>query len=131
VAARQVDGKEVMRRMRLWITLSLAIVSFGASAAQADTIVNRFTALPGNAASCQWFDDNINDRSIDALVRQTDLLYNRAPLPAGQNVTIADSATTQRGVREVSFTLGRRLLCTSDEAFTESTPAPSPTPVMP
>lgn len=109
----------------------VAIVALSAAAAQADTVVNRFTALPGNAASCQWFDDNINDRSIDALVRQTDLIYNRAPLPANENVTIEDSATTQRGVREVSFTLGRRVLCTSDEAFTESTPAPSPTPVAP
>ena len=101
--------------------------SAGFGAVRADTIVYTYPALPGPVANCQWFDDNINDRAIDALIRQTDLLYNRAALPAGVNVAITQTATTAAGAQEAGFDLNRRSLCADSAVFREE-PAPSPSP---
>lgn len=114
------------------LTGALAFLAFalfaGFGTVRADTIVYTYPALPGPVANCVWFDDNINDRAIDALIRQTDLIYNRATLPVGLNVAITQSATTAAGAQEVSFDVNRRLLCADSAAFHEEpTPSPSPT----
>lgn len=99
--------------------------------ARAETTVYIYPALPGPATSCQWFDDNINDRSIDALIRQTDLLYNRLALPPGVPVALTGSATTQQGEQVVDFHLNKRWLCADHAAFVPEpvqSPLPSPAP---
>lgn len=106
-----------------------ALLSAGFGAVRADTIVYTYPGLPGPVANCQWFDDNINDRSIDAIIRQTDLIYNRLALPAGENVAITQTATSAAGAQLVAFNVNRRLLCADSSAFhAEPTPTPSPTP---
>ena len=60
-----------------------AIVALAAGAARAQTILFTFTGLPGAVDTCKWFNDDLTDRSVEALTRQTDLLYNRVALPFG------------------------------------------------
>lgn len=100
--------------------------------APAETIVYEFAALPGPVVNCQWFDDNLNDHSIDAMIRQTDLLYNRVALPPDVTVAVSQTATTARGDQVAQFDLHGRLLCAGAAVFhpemTESTPSPPPAP---
>ncbi|MBV8373792.1 MAG: hypothetical protein JOY69_11080 [Candidatus Eremiobacteraeota bacterium] len=106
----------------------IAAVGSAALAAPAETVAYSYPALPGPVANCVWFDDNLNDHSIDAIIRQTDLLYNRAPLPPGATVAVSQTGTTARGDQIAQFTLNGRLLCAGATAFhpemTEATPTP-------
>ena len=109
-----------------------AIVLLAAGAAHAQTqqtILFIYAALPGGAAdTCKWFDDNIlADRSIPALTRQTDLLYNRIALPFGEPVAVGGSATTLQGEQLVDFHLQRDGLHGGRGGLrTDAPPAPSP-----
>ncbi|MBV8345536.1 MAG: hypothetical protein JO190_11200 [Candidatus Eremiobacteraeota bacterium] len=107
-----------------------AIAALACGAAPAQTILYTFTGLPGGAAdSCKWFDDELNnDRSVGALTRQTNLLYNRVALPVDTNVAISGTATTEQGEALVDFKLGPRLICTAAEAIYGPTPEPSMSP---
>ncbi|HVR45512.1 MAG TPA: hypothetical protein VMT95_02540 [Candidatus Binatia bacterium] len=106
-----------------------AIASLACAAAPAQTIMYSFTGLPGGAAdTCKWFDDNLTDRSIGALTRQTDLLYNRVALPVDSPVAIGGTATTEQGEALVDFKLGSRTICTAAEAIYGPTPEPSMSP---
>jgi hypothetical protein len=99
--------------------------------ASAETIAYSYAALPGPVSNCQWFDDNLNDHSIDAIIRQTDLLYNRATLQPGFDVAVSATATTLRGDQLVQFDLKGRLLCAGATALhPEMTEAP-PVVTMP
>lgn len=115
-----------MKRSAVTATVFAAIVALIGVAAPAQTILYSFTALPGSVDTCKWFNDNLNtDRSIDALARQTDLLYNVVSLPADAPVAIGGTATTLRGSSLVDFKLGGKTVCTSSEAIYGPTPSPS------
>jgi hypothetical protein len=107
-------------------TLALALA--GLAPAPAETVVYIYAALPGPVSNCTWFDDNLNDHSESAMIRLTDLLYNRAALPPGANVNVSQTATTGRGDQELGFTLNGRGLCAGAAAFhpeiVEATPTP-------
>ncbi|HEY5425862.1 MAG TPA: hypothetical protein VIJ77_04855 [Candidatus Tumulicola sp.] len=121
-----------MKRSTVFVSLAAAALVAAASAkipAAAETIVYEYPALPGPASTCQWFDDNLNDRSIDALIRQTDLLYNRAALPPGKPVTVTATAMTADGGQIAQFSLKGRLLCTGAQALHPEMPEPSPSPI--
>src|SRR5579871_6999003 len=99
-----------------------AISALACAAAPAQTIMYSFTGLPGGAAdTCKWFDDNLTDRSIGALTRQTDLLYNRVALPPDTPVAVGGTATTEQGEALVDFKLGSRTIYSP-------TPEPSESP---
>jgi hypothetical protein len=102
------------------------LVALAAGAASAQTILYSFAGLRAPVDTCKWFDDNLNDRSIDALTRQTDLLYNRLALPVGTDVTIRGTAVTEQGEQLVDFSL-RSTVCTAGEAIYGATPSPAPT----
>ena len=109
-----------------------ALIALGAAAAPAQPILFTYTGLRGGAAdTCKWFDDNITDRSVGALTRQTDLLYNRIALPVDANVTVGGTATTEQGEQLVDFALNSATICTTGEAIYGPTPEPSgsPTPM--
>jgi hypothetical protein len=110
-----------------------AMAALACGAAPAQTILYTFTGLPGGAAdSCKWFDDELNtDRSVGALTRQTDLLYNRVALPVDANVAVGGTATTNEGEALVDFRLGSRTICTAAEALYGPTPEPSESPASP
>jgi hypothetical protein len=113
---------------------AIVLVAAGAARAQTQqTILYTYAALPGGASdTCKWFDDNIlTDRSIPALTRQTDLLYNRIALPFGQPVALGGTATTVQGEPLVDFHLYNKTVCTAAEAVYGPTPEPSgsPTPM--
>lgn len=115
-----------MKRTAVAATAFAAIVVLVGIAAPAQTILYSFAALPGSVDTCKWFNDNLNaDRSIAALARQTDLLYNVVSLPAGAPVTIGATATTLRGSSLLDFKLGSKTVCTSSEAIYGPTPSPS------
>ena len=105
-----------------------AIVAFATLPARSDTIYYQAAALPGPAENCQWFDDNINDRSTDAIVRQTDLIYNRLALVPNTTVTVTGSATTQKGAQEIAFDVNGRLLCADASVTLPDLTEPSPSP---
>jgi hypothetical protein len=115
-------------RMVLWLGVAAVALVSATATAPAETTVFRFVALPGSAATCKWFDDNINDRSIGAMVRQTDLIYNRAPLPPDKPVTVSGTATTALGERLSDFKLDGRLLCAGTQALDASVPEVTPSP---
>jgi hypothetical protein len=121
-----------MKRLPALVFSSLlAIGVSGACAgvrASAAPIAYAYSALPGPATTCKWFDDNINDHSLDAIIRQTDLIYNRAPLEPGVNVAVNGTATTALGGALVSFDYTRRLMCVTSEAIDPTQPQPTPTP---
>lgn len=115
-----------MKRTAVAATVFGAIVALAGIAAPAQTILYSFAALPGSVDTCKWFNDNLNtDRSIDALARQTDLLYNVMGLPAGAPVAVGGTATSARGSPLVDFKLGGKTVCTSSEAIYGPTPEPS------
>jgi hypothetical protein len=121
-----------MKRSSAAAALFAVLVALGAGAASADPILFTFTGLRGGAGdTCKWFNDNLTDRSIDALARQTDLLYNRIALPVGENVTVGGTATTEQGEQLVDFHLQSAMICTTAEAIYGPTPMPSgsPTPM--
>jgi hypothetical protein len=91
----------------------------------ADQVVYQFAALRGGVDQCQWFDDNLNDRSEGALVRQADALYNRVALPPEAPVNVTQNATAASGSPLLGFTLGGSTLCAGAGAI-RPTPAPSP-----
>jgi|SRR6516162_3732307 hypothetical protein len=103
-----------------------SIVALAGGAASAQTILYSFTGLPGAVDTCKWFNDNLTDRSIDALVRQTDLLYNKIALPPDAPVTVGRTAIAQNGESLVDFSLGRETVCGPAEAIYGPTPLPSP-----
>jgi hypothetical protein len=108
------------------------LLALGGGAASADPILYTFTGLRGGAGdTCKWFNDNLTDRSIAALSRQTDLLYNRIALPVDENVTVGGTATTEQGGQLVDFHVNGALICTTAEAVYGATPMPSgsPTPM--
>ena len=108
------------------VTLALALA--GRAPAPAETVVYAYAALPGPVENCTWFDDNLNDHSENAMIRLTDLIYNRAALPPGATVNVTQSATTGRGDREAGFTLNGRLLCAGAAAFNPEIVEATPTP---
>lgn len=115
-----------MKRPMAAVAAFAAIAALACAAARAQTIMYSFTGLPGGAAdTCKWFDDNVTDRSIGALTRQTDLLYNRVALPADASVAVGGTATTELGEALVDFKLGSRTICTAAEAIYGPTPEPS------
>lgn len=91
----------------------------------ADQVVYQFAALRGGVDQCQWFDDNLNDRSEDALTRQVDALYNLVALPPGAPVNVTQNAAAASGTPLLGFTLEHTSLCAGADAIRPS-PAPSP-----
>jgi hypothetical protein len=118
----------VKRRTFAAIFLSAAVLGIAALPARSETIYYQFPALPGPVANCQWFDDNINDRTTDSLVRQTDLIYNRLALVPNSTVTVTGSATTQKGAQVVQFDVAGRLLCAEATVIHPDLTEPSPSP---
>jgi hypothetical protein len=90
----------------------------------------QYPALPGPVSNCQWFDDNINDRTTDSIVRQTDLIYNRLALTPNTTVNVSGSATTQLGAQVVQFDVGGRLLCAESTVLHPDLTEPSPSPLV-
>lgn len=119
-----------MKRSMAAAAAFAAIAALACGAAPAQTILFTFTGLPGGAAdSCKWFDDELNnDRSVAALTRQTDLLYNRVALPVDTQVAVGGTAITEEGESLVDFKLGSRTICTAAEALYGPTPEPSVSP---
>jgi hypothetical protein len=116
---------------RSWIFAGLGIAALAtalAGRAPADTIAYSFAALPGPVSNCQFFNDNLNDHSETAIVRLTDLIYNRAALPPGATVSVSQTAMSARGDQLVQFDLHGRLLCAGAAALhpeiTEALPTP-------
>jgi hypothetical protein len=118
----------IMKRSPAVAAAFALLVALGAGAASAQTILYSFTGLRGPVDTCKWFDDNLNDRSIDALTHQTDLLYNRLALPVGTDITVRGTAVTEQGEQLVDFDL-HTAVCTAAEAIYGPTPSPSPTPL--
>jgi hypothetical protein len=118
----------VKRRTFAAIFLSAAVLGIASLPARSETIYYQFPALPGPVANCQWFDDNINDRTTDSLVRQTDLIYNRLALVPNSTVTVTGSATTQKGAQVVQFDVAGRLLCAEATVIHPDLTEPSPSP---
>jgi hypothetical protein len=110
------------------VAAGAVLAGVGALPAHAETIYFQFPALPGPVANCQWFDDNINERSDDAIVRQTDLIYNRLALTPNTNATVTGSATTKDGGQVVQFDVGGRLMCAESTVMHPEQPEPSPSP---
>lgn len=95
--------------------------------ARADTIVTTYFTLPGHVSDCAWFVDNLNDRSLDAMIRQTDMLYNRAAPTPGENVNVIETGATASGTPLIAFDMGRRLMCTNAGVL-HGEPLASPAP---
>lgn len=99
-----------------------ALVAFAST-----VILYSFAGLRGGAGdTCKWFNDNITDRSIGALTHQTDLLYNRVAVPAGENVSVGGTAVSEQGEQLVDFKVYNATICTAGEALYGPTPSPSP-----
>jgi len=118
-----------MNRNAAAATAFAAIVLIASATAPAQPILFSFTGIPGAVDTCKWFDDNLNsDRSIGALSRQTDLLYNRIGLPAGADVAVGSTATSAAGDELVDYRLGSKEVCSTARAIYGPTPEPSTTP---
>lgn len=120
-----------MKRSTLFaavVIAALALAVVARTPAPAETIAYTYAALPGPVANCQWFDDNLNDHAEGSMVRLTDLLYNRAALPAGTAVNVSGSSTTARGDQVVQFQVNGRLLCAGAAALNPSITEATPTP---
>jgi hypothetical protein len=118
----------MMKRSSIAVAALAIALTLAASMASAQTILFAFTGLPGAVDTCKWFDDNLGDRSIDALTRQTDLLYNRVALPAGASVAVVGTAATAQGEQLVDFNLNSKVVCTAAEAIYGPTPSPAASP---
>jgi hypothetical protein len=117
-----------MKRTTAAVTFA-ALLAVAGGAASAQPILYTFTGLPGSAADCAWFDDNLNNnRDEGTMARQVDILYNRVALPAGEDVTLGGRAPTAAGDQVVDYKLGSRSICSTIGAFTEPTPEPSTSP---
>ncbi|HVN69430.1 MAG TPA: hypothetical protein VMU38_07275 [Candidatus Binatia bacterium] len=117
-----------MKRLSISVAALAALVALAGGAAPAQPILYSFAGLRGGVDACKWFDDNLTDRSIAALTHQTDMLYNRVALPAGEVVTVRGTATTLQGEPLVDFDLHSALICTDGEAIYGPTPEPSASP---
>ncbi len=121
-----------MNRHTTAAAFALAAIALVAGAcalpARADSVIYSFAALRGGAPTCQWFDDNINDRSMDSIVTQTDMLYNRTALPAGEPVSNVQTAPLKTGRLVAGFTVDRTGLCSGDDAINPNAPQPSTPP---
>jgi hypothetical protein len=117
-----------MKRQSASLAAFALMVTLAAGTASSQEIVYSFTGLRGAVDGCKWFNDNLTDRSIDALTRQTDMLYNRLALPAGAPVTVVGTAVTEAGEQLVDFKLNSSQVCGPAEAVygTASTPATTP-----
>jgi hypothetical protein len=118
----------VKQRVYAALVLGGALLALATQPARSETIYYEFAALPGPVANCQWFDDNINDRSTDSIVRQTDLIYNREALTPNTSVSITGSAPTLKGSQVVQFDVAGRLLCAEATVIHPEVPEPSPSP---
>src|ERR1700729_969975 len=118
----------IMKRPSAAAAAFAAILVFAAGTARPQPILFTFTGLPGAVDTCKWFDDSLTDRSIGALTRQTDLLYNRVALPYGEPVTVRGTATTEQGEPLVDFDLRSKAVCPAAEAVYGPTPTPSESP---
>jgi hypothetical protein len=122
-----------MKRTPAAATLFVALLMGAGTAGSAQPILASFTGLPGAVADCKWFDDNLNtDRDVGSLTRQTDLLYNRIALPAGENVALGATATSAEGDELIDYKLGSKTVCSTAVAIygsaAESTETPKPLP---
>jgi hypothetical protein len=108
--------------------LALAATVAAASPGKADPVVYVFAAIPGPASNCQWFDENLDNRSEGALYEITQLLYNRITLQPGTPITVTSTESTSRGEQVVGFQYDRRIMCAGKAAITPPTPEPPPTP---
>jgi hypothetical protein len=120
-----------MKRPSAAAAAFIALLLLAGGAASAQPILYSFTALRAAVDTCKWFDDNVTDRSTGALVRQTDLLYNRLALPADEQIAVGATATTDQGEQLVDFGLHGRTVCTAAAAIYGPTPMPAeaPTPL--
>lgn len=115
-----------MKRTALFLGTLVAIGLAMAQTAPAQPILYEFTGLPGSAAGCKWFDDNLNaDRSVNSLTQQTNMLYNRVALPVDRDVAVGGSATTNEGDQVLDYRIGSRQICSTAEAIYGPTPEPS------
>ncbi|HEV3091894.1 MAG TPA: hypothetical protein VGX91_10710 [Candidatus Cybelea sp.] len=118
-----------MKRTPAAAALFTAMLALAAAAASAQPILYSFTGFPSAVDGCKWFDDNLNaDRDEGSMTRQTDMLYNRIALPAGQDVTVGGSATSAAGGQLLDYRLGSKTVCSTAEAIYGPTPEPSMTP---
>lgn len=118
--------RSMLKRVSILTALAAVICAAAVRPTQAaDQVVYQFAALRGGVDQCQWFDDNLNDRSEAALVRQVDALYNRKALPPAAPVNVTQNATAASGAPLLGFTLDRSQLCAGADAI-RPTPAPSP-----
>ena len=115
----------MLKRASILTALVGLICAAAIGPSRADQVVYQFAALRGGVDQCQWFDDNLNDRSEVALERQVDALYNRVALPPRAPVNVTQNATAASGAPLLGFTIGRTLLCAGADAIRPS-PAPSP-----
>lgn len=115
-----------MKRLSAAVAAFALMLGFAGGAGSAQTILYTFAGLRGTVTTCKWFNDNLADRSIDALTHQTDLLYNRIALPAGTNITVGGTAITAQGEQLVDFKLNSADICTAAEAIYGPTPSPNP-----
>ena len=106
----------------------VAAIALCATPAKADMVVYQFVALRGAAADCVWFNNNINDRSEDAIARQVDMIYNRVALKPDEPVTNVQTAQTQAGKTEAGFEMDRIGLCAGIEAIRPPAPEPAASP---
>ncbi|MGB8909354.1 MAG: hypothetical protein WCC84_11460 [Candidatus Cybelea sp.] len=117
-----------MKRQSAALAAFALMVALAAGTASAQEIVYTFTGLRSAVDGCKWFNDNLTDRSIDALTRQTDMLYNRLALPAGAPVTVVGTSVTEVGEQLVDFKLNSSQVCGPAQAIYGITSAPAATP---
>jgi hypothetical protein len=117
-----------MKRPSAALAAFALMVTLTAGSASAQEIVYSFTGLRSAVDGCKWFNDNLTDRSIDALTRQTDMLYNRLALPAGAPVTVVGTAATEAGEQLVDFKLNSTQVCGPAEAIYGITSPPATAP---
>jgi hypothetical protein len=116
-----------MKRLSAALAAFAVVVALAAATSSAQEIVYSFTGLRGTVDACKWFNDNLTDRSIDALTRQTDMLYNRLALPPGVPVTVVGTAATELGEQMVDFKLNSAEICAPAEAI-YGVPSSPPSP---
>jgi hypothetical protein len=114
------------------VLAACALAAAATARSAAENVVYELAALRGDVSLCQWFDENLNDRSESALIRQTDALYNSLALPPGAPVTVTQTATTSAGTQLLGFRLDRATLCAGVEAIRPSPlPSQQPAPTSP